>query len=208
MNELSTELTKKQKILDTAEVLFSEGGYDGVSLRNIAHASGVGLPLISYHFKTKLNLYRSLFERRKSLFDERLRLLHSKNLEDCDDPLDHLVRSFVSPVIESQKSLSGFAYARLVAREVSDPKETERGIVKEFFDPFADEFINAIFKCLPQISEENAYWSYMFAVGVLIMNVFDHRIERISKGKFKNTDFNKKTEYLISFIKAGILANN
>ncbi|RQU27052.1 TetR/AcrR family transcriptional regulator [Burkholderia cenocepacia] len=201
----TVETSKRERVLDVAERLFAEGGFDGVSMRDIASAAEVGLPLIVYHFETKMGLYRALFERRKTVLDTRLALLREP-VAAGEDPLEHIVRAFVLPVMQSQNTASGLAYAKLVAREASDPREAERGIVAEHFDPFAVEFIKAIRKTLPAHSANYAHWAYLFAVGALVMSVFDSRIERISGGKIKAGALKRKAEHLVTFISAGIRA--
>ncbi|WP_175856469.1 TetR/AcrR family transcriptional regulator [Burkholderia anthina] len=203
----ATEGSKRERVLDAAERLFAEGGFDGVSMRDIATTAQVGLPLIVYHFETKRNLYRSLFERRKTVLEARLAALHSP-VDAGEDPIEHIVRAFVVPVIQIQGTEAGIAYAKLVAREASDPRESERGIVADYFDPFAKEFVKAIRKALPGHDTRYANWAYLFAVGALVMSVFDRRIERISSGKVKPDDLRRKTEYLVNFIAAGIRAGS
>ena len=66
---------------------------------------------------------------------------------------------------------------------MSDPREAERGIVAEYFDPFAVEFVHAIRTVLPRQDPDYAHWAYLYAVGALVMSVFDRRIERISEGQ-------------------------
>lgn len=199
------EASKRERVLDAAERLFAEGGFDGVSMRDIAAAAEVGLPLIVYHFETKRNLYRELFERRKTLFEARLAALREP-CQSGEDPVEHIVRAFVQPVMRIQDTEAGIAYAKLVAREASDPKAAERGIVADYFDPFAMEFVEAIRKALPGNTSGYAYWAYLFAVGSLVMSVFDSRIERISGGKARAGDVLRKSEYLVTFIAAGIRA--
>ncbi|WP_439686169.1 HTH tetR-type domain-containing protein [Cupriavidus oxalaticus] len=199
------EASKRERVLDAAERLFAEGGFDGVSMRDIAAAAEVGLPLIVYHFETKQNLYRALFDRRKTLFEARLAALRNP-LANGEDPVEHLVRAFVEPVMRIQDKEEGIAYAKLVAREASDPKAAMRSIVADYFDPFAMEFVKAIRKALPGDDASYASWAYLFAVGALVMSVFDSRIERISSGKVKAGDVRRKSEYLVTFIAAGIRA--
>ena len=62
-------------------------------------------------------------------------------------------------------------------------REAERGIVAEYFDPFAVEFVHAIRTVLPRQDPDYAHWAYLYAVGALVMSVFDRRIERISEGQ-------------------------
>ena len=53
----------KRLVLDSAERLFSERGFAGTSIRDVAVASGVSHPLIQHHFATKEGLYRSVLRR-------------------------------------------------------------------------------------------------------------------------------------------------
>ena len=77
----------------------------------------------------------------------------------------------------------------------------------DFFDPFAIEFIRAIRETLPGQQSSYPYWAYLFAVGALVMSVFDRRIERISGGETAAGDLPHKTEHLVRFIIAGMRAN-
>ena len=50
-------------ILDAAEQLFADHGYDGTSLRDIADAVGVRVPSLYNHFPSKADLYRAVLDR-------------------------------------------------------------------------------------------------------------------------------------------------
>jgi TetR/AcrR family transcriptional regulator len=50
------EATKK-RIIKVAEKIFSEKGFNGTSIRDLANASGFSGPLILHHFKNKEGLY-------------------------------------------------------------------------------------------------------------------------------------------------------
>ena len=55
--------TSKKAILDAAEALFAEKGYDGTSLQEICDRAGVTRGLPNYFFGSKEELYRSVLER-------------------------------------------------------------------------------------------------------------------------------------------------
>jgi AcrR family transcriptional regulator len=61
MKESSAD--KKQSILDTAETLFAQYGYDPTSTREIAEKAGVNVAMISYYFGSKENLLKAIIER-------------------------------------------------------------------------------------------------------------------------------------------------
>jgi AcrR family transcriptional regulator len=59
------EFTDKQiQIIETAERLFSERGFDGTSVRDIADEAGINVAMISYYFGSKEKLMEALFELR------------------------------------------------------------------------------------------------------------------------------------------------
>jgi AcrR family transcriptional regulator len=54
--------TTKDRILDVACDLFSEQGYDGTSLREIAERLGITKAALYYHFTSKTEILRALLE--------------------------------------------------------------------------------------------------------------------------------------------------
>ena len=116
-----------------------------------------GLPLIVYHFETKQNLYRALFERFRTLLDARLTALHAPVAPGVD-PLEHIVRALVLPVVQAQGGRPAWPTPSWWPGK-SDPREAERGIVAEYFDPFAVEFVHAIRTVLPRQDPDYAHWA-------------------------------------------------
>jgi AcrR family transcriptional regulator len=55
---------KQIAIINTAEKLFSETGFDGTSVRDIAQAADVNVAMISYYFGSKEKLMEAVFEQR------------------------------------------------------------------------------------------------------------------------------------------------
>jgi predicted transcriptional regulator len=53
---------KQLQIIETAEGLFSEKGFDGTSVRDIAEIAGINVAMISYYFGSKEKLMEALFE--------------------------------------------------------------------------------------------------------------------------------------------------
>ncbi len=52
---------KKIKIIETAEKLFADKGFDGTSVRDIADEAGINVAMISYYFGSKEKLLEALF---------------------------------------------------------------------------------------------------------------------------------------------------
>ena len=53
----------RERILDAAEALFAERGYEGTTLRDVAGAVGIRNPSLYNHFESKESLYAAVLER-------------------------------------------------------------------------------------------------------------------------------------------------
>lgn len=54
----ASKTPKRERILDAAEALFAEHGYDGVTLRQIATQASVDVALANYHFGKNSTCFR------------------------------------------------------------------------------------------------------------------------------------------------------
>lgn len=56
-------LRTAERILDTAEEVFAEKGFDGATLRDVADRVGIRIPSLYNHFPSKESLYAAVLER-------------------------------------------------------------------------------------------------------------------------------------------------
>jgi AcrR family transcriptional regulator len=96
--------TKQLQLLDTAEALFSQKGYDGTSVRDIAEAAGINTAMISYYFGSKEKLMEEIFERKSLNIKEKVADLLK---DDSLDPLEKMY-SLVDMFIEGILSRKTF----------------------------------------------------------------------------------------------------
>src|SRR6478736_3259068 len=61
---LDTSPDTKTRILDVAEGLFVEHGFEATSLRQLTAAAGVNLAAVNYHFGSKEELFQAVLTRR------------------------------------------------------------------------------------------------------------------------------------------------
>jgi AcrR family transcriptional regulator len=72
---------KQLHIMDSAEKLFSEKGFNGTSVRDIAEDADVNLAMISYYFGSKEKLLEAVFDfRGQTLRNQLEAMLHNKIL--------------------------------------------------------------------------------------------------------------------------------
>ncbi len=70
--EIKNEQSMEQAILETAEQLFLEKGFKLTSTTQIAKEVGCNQALVHYYFRTKHNLFNTIFENKFKLFFQRL----------------------------------------------------------------------------------------------------------------------------------------
>src|SRR3984893_4216198 len=68
-NEMDKDkIDKKDYILDVAERVFSDLGFDGASTRMISGEAGVNMAMLNYYFGSKEGLFLAIFERKIASF--------------------------------------------------------------------------------------------------------------------------------------------
>lgn len=80
-------LATRNRILDTAELIFQQRGVSRTSLHDIAQAAGVTRGAIYWHFKDKADLFNAMMERATMPLEESICSIDS---DDIDDPLEHI----------------------------------------------------------------------------------------------------------------------
>lgn len=82
---MKTDLNDKQiQILEVAETLFAEKGFDGTSIRDISKIAKINVAMVSYYFGSKEKLLESLVLFKTSGLKEQLINLIDENLEPFD----------------------------------------------------------------------------------------------------------------------------
>ena len=74
-----------------------------------------------------------------------------------------------------------------------------------FFDPVVQRFIEAIRLALPRATDRDVYWAYHFLSGALTLTFAETgRIDKLSGGACKSSDFASVHERLVPFCRGGI----
>ena len=82
---MKSNLNDKQiQILEVAETLFAEKGFDGTSIRDISKVAKINVAMVSYYFGSKEKLLESLVLFKTSGLKEQLVNLIEENLEPIE----------------------------------------------------------------------------------------------------------------------------
>ena len=112
-------MSTKEKIIQAADSLFSQGGYDAISTRDVAEISKTNKALIHYYFKNKEGLFESVLNRYfNSLSDTIENALLGEG--DLKTRLMNLVESYID-FLKKNKN-----YVRIIQREINGGKYMNR----------------------------------------------------------------------------------
>lgn len=108
---MSTYSEKQIQIMQAAEGLFADKGFDGTSVRDIAEAAGVNLAMISYYFGSKEKLMEAMFVHRSSSFRLQLEnMLQNKDLDPMQK-VEMLADQYIDKLLGQQ------CFHRIMVRE-------------------------------------------------------------------------------------------
>ena len=93
---------KQLQIIQTAEKLFAERGFDGTSVRDIADEANVNVAMISYYFGSKEKLMEALFELRVGAVQSRVEGLLKDDTISPIEKVNMLIDEHIERTIETQ----------------------------------------------------------------------------------------------------------
>ena len=105
-------MNRRELLLEKAEQLFAENGYEGTSVRMLAKEAGLNLAMISYYFGSKEKLFEALVEERTRITRERMVDLQAR-FTDPEKRLEELVRLYVDRLLGQPR------FNRILFREVT-----------------------------------------------------------------------------------------
>ena len=168
----ATPQDTRDRILDAAERLFVEHGFDGTSMRMITSAANANLAAVNYHFGSKDALVQAVFRRRlTALNQERLGELDRLEAEAGGAPLkpSRIVEAFFGTALRmaADTEHGGHSFMRLLARTYNEPNAFVREFLAEEYAEVMDRFLGALFAALPEVSRAEILWRFHFMTGAM-----------------------------------------
>jgi AcrR family transcriptional regulator len=205
---MNTSKDTRSRILDVAEQLFSEQGFDRVSIRDITRKARVNLASINYHFGSKEDLIAAIFERRVVPVNEaRIAALDAVEQSSKKNPkLEKILEAFIRPTVQcSFNAPEGEkAFSKLFGRCLSEPNPEIETLLKRQFEPLVERLDAALMKALPRLSRSEIFWCMKFTFGALHHWLLTK--DRFLPGWLQRSDSEEQIQKLISFAAAGFRA--
>lgn len=201
----------RERLLDTAESLFAHHGLDAVSVRDVARKAHVDTALVHYYFETKRGLFDAVFKRRAEFLNKE-RIATIDAYEAAPGPggitIEGLIDAFLRPLFEasSKGGPQWKDYFALIAQVNNNPDWGGETMAR-YFDPVIRHLIAALKRAMPKSRDEDLFWSYHFLSGALTLTFAQTgRIDLLSNGLCKSTDFAAASARMSRYIAAGFSA--
>lgn len=159
-----------ERILDAAERLFVEHGYETTAVRAVTLAAGVNLAAVNYHFGSKEALIRAVLRRRLDVLNrERLSVLDAAEAAAGDAPVrpSVIVQGFFGTVfrLAEDEATGGVMLLRLLGRMHAEPAAFIRTLLADEYEPVLARYKQALFRALPQVPRAEIAWRLHFMLG-------------------------------------------
>jgi AcrR family transcriptional regulator len=168
----ATSADTKTRILDAAEALFTEHGFEATSPRQLTAAAGVNLAAVNYHFGSKEVLFQAVLTRRLDpMNQERIELLDRIEREGVGRVLscEKILFAMLIPALRlaRDEERGGKNFLRLLGRAYADPAPFIRHFLSEQYAEMIGRYKEAFQKALPHLSRQELTWRLHFVMGAL-----------------------------------------
>jgi len=194
--------TTKEKIIDIAERLFGEQGYESTSLRHVIFEAGVNLAAVHYHFGSKEELLDAVVLRSVTpLNEERIALLERYEKESAPNPvpIEQMLRAVLCPTFRLKSRNPQFS--KLMGRLHGEGLIP--AMIKRHFQPFVERFMGALRRTLPDLPEEELFWRAQFMFGAMAQVLRGPHLIPMADQFVESIDDEAMAERLVGFMAAG-----
>lgn len=193
-------------ILDTAEELFAQLGYFGVTIKDVANRMGIHPALIHYYFDGKKALFDAVFQRRVDYSTiERTSGLDAYEAELKGKPtVEGALRAYYDNAFDVYMDDPGWRnYGRIFA-QVNNAPGYGAEKMDLYFDPLVLRLIGLLKKALPDAQPEDLFWSFQFTSGAYSLALSrTGRIDRLSGNLCASDDLGAVRERFVTFMAGG-----
>ncbi|MGE5128660.1 MAG: TetR/AcrR family transcriptional regulator [Sphingomonadaceae bacterium] len=203
----------RTRILDAAESLFMQHGFEATSMRLLTSTAGVNLAAVNYHFGSKDALIEALFRRRLDPMNaERVAALDQLEREAAGAPLppERIIRVFVRPSLRMIEDTAGGGrnFIRLLGRTYTEPAAPIRSLIGQLYAPAMERFKQAFVRALPELPRDELVWRMHFMFGTLSYTLAATDTVQLIAGCKPEDRYDARLleERLAAFLTAGLCA--
>ncbi|WP_269532225.1 TetR/AcrR family transcriptional regulator [Chitinimonas sp. BJYL2] len=207
------QLDTATRILDAAEVLFVEHGFEATSMRMITQRADVNLAAVNYHFGSKDALFQGVFTRRLTPLTK-LAISNLDRLESVAHqapvPVDAIMQAFMDAALDvaHDPKRGGAIFVRLLSRTFVEAHPALRESLPRHYEELFARYAQAVARALPGLSDIELQWRLNFAFSAIFNAFAGNNILRlfVIEPVVNARDPRLIATYLVPFVVAGLTA--
>jgi AcrR family transcriptional regulator len=198
----------KDKLLRSAEALFSTKGFRDVSVREIAAHAGVNYALVSYYFRGKRALFDEVFRIHAApLMEEGMKRLDAITRNGRKPSVEEILRAWLLPWLQLENNREARAiHLRLTANLSHERWEYNKKVTREM-ERNNSAFLKVLHSRVPYLSKETLMWRLHFVMGALVFGIRQPApLIALSKGRCDPNDLEETFDQILPYAVAGLCA--
>jgi AcrR family transcriptional regulator len=206
---LDSDRSVQDRLLDAAEELFCERGFDDASVRKIAAEADCNLAAVNYYFGGKEKLYIEVWRRHlRDMRETRLASIDKVMSKSSKPRLEDLLRSFANAFVGSLIDESkGPRFIKLMIREMLDRRLPGNLFFEELIIPTMNAFSQALMKICKTLDKSKAQLVIISFIGQLLQTFHVKAMfEQIDNPELLRFDLTQVLDHIVVFSAAGIRA--
>lgn len=207
---MASKSSTKEKILDVAEGLFAEHGFNDTSLRTITSKANVNLASVNYHFGDKKTLVRAVLNRYLEAFMPAVKQSLMALNEQESYSMEEVFESLRGPLKAlNQIRPSGTSrFMLLIGRGYTDVQGHLRWFITTRYDDVLSLFTQSVMKANPNLTRETLFWRLHFTLGTCVFTMASSQaLAQIAENDFAaKVDANSMIDQIIPYLAAGVAA--
>jgi len=200
----------RDRLLDAAEELFCEHGFEGTSIRDIAAIAKCNIASVNYYFGGKEKLYEEVWRRHLiPMRDARIISINkvmsqSESQPELEDLLEAFADAFIGQMVDDNRTRQ---FGILMAREWIDRRLPAHMFLDDVIKPTLSAMHKALVKTCPGLDESKVPLVVLSIAGQLVQVAHIKAIfEQGNKTDLPMFDLTEAIEHIVKFSAAGIRA--
>jgi AcrR family transcriptional regulator len=191
----------RQRLLETAQAVFGDRGFDGAKVRDICKGAGVNIAGINYHFGGKEELYIEAVKHAHTCAR-----MESFPVLPPGTPPSEKLKGFIREMVARMHTPTSPAAMKLMMREMADPGKAADIVVKEFIQPVAFALRDILRELLPDCDERKLLATGFSIIGQILFYRQNRPVTELIFGKeaVDALDVNFVTDHIICFTLAAL----
>jgi AcrR family transcriptional regulator len=204
------ESGSKRKLLDAAEQLFADHGFEAVSVRDITQLAKTNVAAVNYHFGSRDALLGLVMMRYLvPINEERMARLEAvdRKYPGKSVPLEEIIDAFVRPLVTQvrKSELSERLFYKLNGRIFAQQGDGMPPEIEEQLRQIIERFTRSFAKALPTVTGEELAWRLHFLAGGMIYLLTHQELaNRLSGGASGTPGMEATLSRFIRFAAAGL----